>query len=175
MYYSRFKNNEKFALAAMASAWGGSLVYGWLPVLGGAEAAAGIGGLLMPSLLTLVSALSMVWWRQSRLADQQLLAQLLSASQEWRQGSVDVRLTHIGGKERPLQQLAWALNDLMDQVETAQVDMHYSMAYVIYGDFTRKSYPQGLHGGFASALKQLNAVARTLSTTTSAITELMMR
>ncbi|MGZ8224844.1 MAG: methyl-accepting chemotaxis protein, partial [Methylobacter sp.] len=76
-------------------------------------------------------------------------------------------------KERPLQQLAWALNNLMDQVETAQVDMYYSMAYVIYGDFSRKSYPQGLHGGFALALKQLNAVARTLSSTTSAITKLM--
>ncbi|HEY8097652.1 MAG TPA: methyl-accepting chemotaxis protein, partial [Methylobacter sp.] len=101
------------------------------------------------------------------------MTKLLAAGQEWAQGSVDVRLTHIGGKERPLQQLAWALNNLMDQVETAQVDMYYSMAYVTYGDFTRKSYPEGLHGGFATALKQLNRVAKTLSTTTGAITELM--
>ena len=36
MYYSRFKNNEKFALAAVAIAWLGSLVYGWMPVLSGA-------------------------------------------------------------------------------------------------------------------------------------------
>jgi methyl-accepting chemotaxis protein len=168
MYYSRFKNNESAALAVVAFCWFGSLAYGWMPVLSGAG-----GNAIMPSLLTVVSALSIVWWRQSRLADQKLLEQLLRVSQEWRQGSVDVRLTYIGGKERPLQKLAWALNDLMDQVETAQVDMHYSMAYVIYGDFTRKSYPQGLHGGFATALKQLNAVARTLSITTTAITELM--
>jgi methyl-accepting chemotaxis protein len=168
MYYSRFKNNEKFALAAVAIAWLGSLVYAWMPVLSGAG-----GELIMPSLLTAGAALSVIWWRQSKSADRQLMEKLLDTSQEWRKGSVDVRLTYIGGKERPLQQLAWALNDLMDQVETAQIDMHYSMAYVIYGDFSRKSYPQGLHGGFATALKQLNAVAKTLASTTTAITKLM--
>jgi methyl-accepting chemotaxis protein len=168
MYYSRFKNNEKFALAAIAIAWLGALVYGWIPVLNGTSE-----GIIGPSLLTAGAVLSIAWWRHSRSADQQLMKKLLSASQEWRKGSVDVRLTHIGGKERQLQQLAWSLNDLMDQVETAQIDMHYSMAYVIYGDFSRKSYPQGLHGGFATALKQLNAVAKTLSTTTTAITKLM--
>lgn len=174
MYYSRFKNNESVALAAVAFCWAVSLVYVWISGVEGMVLLSGIGGgVIMPSLLTVGSALSIAWWRASKSGDQQLLEKLLDASEEWRKGSVDVRLTHIGGKERPLQQLAWRLNDLMDQVETAQVDMHYSMAYVIYGDFTRKSYPQGLHGGFASALKQLNAVAKTLSSTTTAITKLM--
>jgi len=176
MYYSRFRNNEKLALAVAAFCWLGALVYGWMPVfslvLSGAEGGVG-GAVIMPSLLTVGAALSIAWWRKAISGDQQLLAKLLTAGQEWAQGSVDVRLTHIGGKERPLQQLAWALNNLMDQVETAQVDMYYSMAYVTYGDFTRKSYPQGLHGGFAIALKQLNGVAKTLSATTTAITELM--
>ncbi|MFU8788389.1 MAG: methyl-accepting chemotaxis protein [Methylobacter sp.] len=170
MYYSRFKNNESAALAVAALCWLGALAYGWtLLVLAGAEAT----GVIILSLLTIGSVLSVLWWRASKSVDQQLMKKLLDASQEWRQGSVDVRLTYIGGKQRPLQQLAWALNDLMDQVETAQVDMHYSMAYVTYGDFSRKSYPQGLHGGFATALKQLNGVAKTLSATTGGITELM--
>lgn len=172
MYYSRFKNNEKLALAVVACCWLGTLVYGWLIALSGTEGLA-IERIVIPSLLTVGSVLSIAWWLKSRSADQQLLEKLLGASQEWAQGSVDVRLTYIGGKERPLQQLAWALNNLMDQVETAQVDMYYSMAYVTYGDFTRKSYPEGLHGGFATALRQLNGVARTLSATTAAITELM--
>jgi methyl-accepting chemotaxis protein len=174
MFYSRFKNNESVALAVVAFCWGGSLVYGWMPVLSSVlSGAEGGGELIVPSLLTVGSALSIAWWRTSRSADQQLFRQLLGASQEWAQGSVDVRLTHIGGKERPLQLVAWALNNLMDQVETAQVDMYYSLAYVTYGDFTRKSYPEGLHGRFATALKQLNAVAKTLAVTTTAITELM--
>lgn len=172
MFYKHFKNNELAALSLAALCWLGLLAYIWMAVLSGPEFLAG-GGMIIPSFLTLGSVLAVVWWRLSKAADARLMEQLLNASQEWRKGSVDVRLTHIGGKQRPLQQLAWSLNDLMDQVETAQVDMHYSMAYVIYGDFSRRSYPQGLHGGFASALKQLNAVAKTLSSTTSAITKLV--
>jgi len=176
MFYSRFKNNEKLALAAVALCGLATLAFVWMPVLSlalsGAEGGLG-SGMIAPTLLTAGSALSVAWWRKSRSDDQQLLAQLLSASHEWAQGSVDVRLIHIGGKERPLQQLAWSLNNLMDQVETAQIDMYYSLAYVTYGDFTRRSYPEGLHGGFALALKQLNAVAKTLSTITTAIADLM--
>ncbi len=76
MYYSRFKNNEKLALAVAAVCWLGSLVYGWMPVLNlvlsGAEG--GVGGeLIMPSLLTGGSVLSVVWWRKSISGDQQLL------------------------------------------------------------------------------------------------------
>jgi methyl-accepting chemotaxis protein len=61
----------------------------------------------------------------------------------------------------------------MDQVEATQVDISYSTACVAYGNFSRKGYSQGLHGEFAVALEQFNAVAKTLSTTTTAITELM--
>jgi methyl-accepting chemotaxis protein len=173
MFYSRFKNNEKLALAVAAFCWTGSLVYIWMVALSSVGGSVASAAVVIPSLLTAVSALSVMWWRQSKEGDRLLLEKLVNASNEWRQGSVDVRLTHIGGKDEGLQKLAWALNDLMDQVETAQVDMHYSMAYVIYGDFSRRSYPDGLHGGFALALKQLNAVAKTLSSTTTAITELM--
>lgn len=170
MYYSHFKNNDKLALAIVASCWAGLLIYVWALALNGVDDG---GVVIVLSLLTVASVLSIIGWRKATEGDRLLLAKLLAASQEWRQGSVNVRVTHIGGKDGSLQQLAWALNDLMDQVETAQVDMYYSMAYVTYGDFSRKSYPEGLHGGFATALKQLNRVAKTLSTTTGAITELM--
>jgi methyl-accepting chemotaxis protein len=168
MYYSRFKNNKSVALAAVAIAWGSSLVYGWMPVLSGTG-----GSVIMPSILTAGSALSVFWVRLSRAADQQLMAKLLEKCEEWRQGVVTTRITHIGGRERELQQLAWMLNDLMDQVETAQVDMRFSLAYVTWGDFTRKSYPQGLHGSFARALKELNLVTGMLSHLTTTVSDLM--
>ncbi|MFI3155929.1 MAG: methyl-accepting chemotaxis protein [Methylococcaceae bacterium] len=172
MYYSHFKNNENLALAAIAIAWVGSLVYGWIFALSPGLNGAGR-GIIMPSLLTLGSVLSVVWWRSSRSDDQQLLERLLDVSQEWREGVVTSRITHIGGRERELQKLAWALNDLMDQVETAQVDMRFSLAYVTYGDFSRKSYPEGLHGGFARALKELNLVTGMLSSLTNTVSDLM--
>ena len=173
MYYSRFKNNEKFALAVVAFCWGGALIYGWALALSPGLLTGAGAGMIMSSLLTLGSVLSVIWWRNSRSTEQQLMEKLLTMSQEWKEGVVTSRITHIGGRERKLQKLAWTLNDIMDQVETAQVDMRFSLAYVTWGDFSRKSYPQGLHGGFARALKELNLVTDMLSSLTSTVSDLM--
>jgi methyl-accepting chemotaxis protein len=136
-------------------------------------AQSGVGRMIIPSLLTLGSVLSIVWWRASLSADKQLMKKLLTRSQEWKEGVVTSRITYIGGRERDLQKLAWSMNDIMDQVETAQVDMRFSLAYVTWGDFSRKSYPEGLHGGFARALKELNLVTDMLSKLTNTISDLM--
>lgn len=169
MSYSRFKNNDSVALTLVAITWLCLLIYIWIPALGITKSSS----LLAPALLTVLSGLSIVWWRKSKSADQRLLKNLLMVGKEWAQGSIGVRITHIGGNERPIQQLAWHLNNLMDQVEATQVDMYYSTSCVAYGNFSRKGYPQGLHGEFSVALEQFNAVAKTLSATTSAITALM--
>jgi methyl-accepting chemotaxis protein len=169
MSYSRFKNNESIALILAAITWLSLLIYIWIPALGAAEKSS----LIIPVLLTAFSLVSMIWLQKSKSSDTQLLKNILSASQEWAQGSIGVRITHIGGSERPIQQLAWHLNNLMDQVEATQVDMSYSTACVAFGNFSRKGYSQGLHGEFSIALEQFNAVAKTLSTTTTAITVLM--
>jgi methyl-accepting chemotaxis protein len=171
LYYSRFKNNEKLATASVAVFWIGSLIFNWLPTLNAVDVAA---GLIMPSLLATGSVFVFFWWQKSRLADQQLLKKIISASDDWRKGIVTSRITYIGGNERELQQLAWMLNELMDQVETAQIDMRFSMAYLGHGLFSRRSYPEGLHGGFARALTELNVVTKTLSTVTMAISDLMV-
>ncbi|MDD5227669.1 MAG: methyl-accepting chemotaxis protein [Methylococcales bacterium] len=123
--------------------------------------------------LTISAIASSLTWYRFHDYDNKLLKQLVETAQKWRNGEVHPRITNIRGKQTPLQILAWELNDLMDQVETAQIDMYYSMAYVTYGDFTRKSYPAGLHGSFAHALKRLNSLTRVLSETTNGVNELM--
>ncbi len=164
MFSSRFKMNEKFALFFVGLAWLSSLAYGFWH--SGDQ-------MLIPVILTVISIISVWTWHQSIQSNKALLKKLNVAANEWRQGNVHVRITKIGGKKTLLQQITWELNDLMDQVETAQVDMYYSMAYVTYGDFSRKSYPAGLHGGFSHALKRLNALTKILSSTTSGVNELM--
>lgn len=163
LFFKHFKIKESIALAMMALIWAAALVYTWRLSV----------DWLVPAGLTVSSVLSVLVWSLSRKSDQVLLTQVLNASQEWRKGNVSVRITQIGGKKNALQQLSWALNDLMDQVETAQVDMYYSMAYVTYGDFSRRSYPAGLHGGFAQASTRLNSLTKVLSSTINAINELM--
>ena len=153
MFFRHFKIKESVALVAIAFLWSGTLIYTWMLSV----------NWLVPACLTVGALFSVLLWKLSRRRDKILLAQLLNASQEWRKGNVNVRITQIGGKKNHLQQLSWALNDLMDQVETAQVDMYYSMAYVTYGDFSRRSYPAGLHGGFAQASIRLNSLTKVLS------------
>ncbi len=104
MYCSRLNIDESVALTFVAIAWIASLACGWLPVLhflSVAEgfAVSGIELMTQPSLLTAGAVLSVVLWRNSRAGDQQLLKMLLSASHEWRQGSIHERVTHIGGKK----------------------------------------------------------------------------
>jgi methyl-accepting chemotaxis protein len=164
MFSNHFKMNEKIAFTAVGLTWGFSLAYSWMHDSGQP---------LIPGCLTFGSIISVWAWRQSRQHNKTLLTKLKNTSTEWRLGNVSDRITNIGGKKSELQQVAWALNDLMDQVETAQVDMYYSMAYVTYGDFSRKSYPTGLHGSFAHALKRLNSLTKVLSETTTGINELM--
>jgi methyl-accepting chemotaxis protein len=164
MFSKHFKINEQVAFSAVGLTWGSSLAYSWWHDGGQA---------LVPIILTITSIISVWAWHKSRQHNKELLTKLTAASTEWRKGEVSVRITNIGGKKTELQQVAWALNDLLDQVETAQVDMHYSMAYITYGDFSRRSYPAGLHGSFSHALKRLNSLTKVLSTTTSGINALM--
>jgi methyl-accepting chemotaxis protein len=171
--YKHFKNNEDFALVASAIAWGASVVYVWVAVLSVVNEPKTGGGLIIPILLTVGSALSIVWWRLSRSGDQRLLEQLASKSHEWRQGVLSSRITQIGGRKSKLQKLAWEFNDIMDQVEIAQVDLRESMAHITEGIFTRKSFPQGVRGGYRRALVEINMVTAMLSSVTLAVSDLM--
>lgn len=163
VFSSRFKINEGIAFSAVGLTWGSSLAYSWMHST----------DWILPACLTASSVISVAAWHASRKANKILFSKILAASSEWRDGETSTRITRIGGKKTDLQKTAWALNDLMDQVETAQVDMYYSMAYVTYGDFSRRSYPAGLHGSFAQALKRLNSLTKVLSATTTGINELM--
>ncbi|MEI7840659.1 MAG: methyl-accepting chemotaxis protein [Methylococcaceae bacterium] len=164
MFSNLFKLNEKVALTLMALMWSASLGYSWL--LDNHQP-------LILTFLTLGSIISVWLWHQSNQHDKELLKKLVAAADLWRKGEVYARITQINGKQTELQKLAWSMNDLMDHVETAQVDLYYSMAYITYGDFSRRSYSEGLHGSFAHALKRLNSLTDVLSTTTAAIIDLM--
>lgn len=162
-FFNRFKINEAVAFTAVGLTWGSSLAFSWMHSI----------DWILPACLTASSVVSVAAWHSSRKASKVLFDKILDVSETWRDGEVSSRITMIGGKKTDLQKIAWALNDLMDQVETAQVDMYYSMAYVTYGDFSRLSYPAGLHGSFAQALKRLNSLTKVLSQTTTGINALM--
>jgi len=165
MFYNLFRHCQPYASIAAGALWSACLVYIWLNVTSG--------HLWVPIVLTLASMIVAIIWLRARAEEKKLFQRILNASESWQQGALGERIIHIGGNQHPMQQLAWHLNNLMDQVETMQVDIYYSTKSVAEGDFSRKGYPQGLHGEFASALNLFNDVAATLSLTTSTITSLM--
>ncbi|MDD2833669.1 MAG: methyl-accepting chemotaxis protein [Methylotenera sp.] len=165
MFYNLFKHREFYASIAATLLWSASLIYVWLSAAPDQR--------WVPSILTLASIIVAITWFRTRAEEKTLFQHILNASSSWQQGALGERIIHIGGNQRPMQQLAWQLNNLMDQVETMQVDIYYSTKSVAEGNFSRKGYPQGLHGEFASALNLFNEVAVTLSTTTTTITDLM--
>ncbi len=163
MFYKLFNVSERIALKITCLVWTGTLIGFWVVAH----------NWLISLIMTLASMLSASLYYHVYSKNRILLDQITTITEEWRKGSAEKRIIKIGGRTTKVQQIAWALNDLMDQVETAQVDMHYSMAYLTYGDFSRRSYPDGLHGGFASALKRLNSITKILSSTTNAINTLV--
>ena len=62
-------------------------------------------------------------------------------------GNLEPRITHINMND-PLSQIAWGVNDLLDQVEAYMRDTNTAVNKASEGESWRKVYPQGLNGLF---------------------------
>jgi methyl-accepting chemotaxis protein len=61
-------------------------------------------------------------------------------------GRVDTNITQNDPK---LNELAWAINDMLDQAEVTLRETRYTVKAVTSGDMHRAMFPSGLHGEFA--------------------------
>jgi len=71
-------------------------------------------------------------------------------------GNLEDRVTHIPDDKSPLSTRAWALNDLLDQLEAFMRDTETTIAYAAVGKTYRRTYPAGLHGIFRTTSQSLN-------------------
>ncbi len=80
---------------------------------------------------------------------------LTSALKQAADGNLDQRITHIkiGSATRDL---AWALNDLLDQQEAYFREVGSAFAHATLGQTYRLAMDQGLHGAFKDAMLQIN-------------------
>ena len=72
------------------------------------------------------------------------------------QGKVEGRVTHIPNDNSPTSQFAWALNDLLDQVEAFMRDATTTIENASSGKTYRVAFPAGLHGIFNIAEGLIN-------------------
>ena len=85
----------------------------------------------------------------------QVLAQIDGVLKEMLQGKFDSRITRVAWMGEP-GQIAWDLNDSLDQLETFFRDVKGSFEQVSQGEYYRRSLPGGLHGELAGSLKNIN-------------------
>ncbi len=71
-------------------------------------------------------------------------------------GKLEGRITHIPQDNSSDAILAWAINDMLDQVEAFMRETLITIESASQGKTYRKSFPQGLHGMFYYTAKKLN-------------------
>lgn len=71
-------------------------------------------------------------------------------------GKLEDRVTHIPDNNSELSEFAWALNDLLDQLEAFMRDTTTTISNASMGKTYRRTYSSGLHGLFYVTAKNLN-------------------
>ena len=71
-------------------------------------------------------------------------------------GDLEQRITHILSEDKGQEDLAWAVNDVLDQLEAFMRDVSTSIVMASDGKTYRRTFPSGLHGMFRETCIQLN-------------------
>ncbi len=71
-------------------------------------------------------------------------------------GDLEQRITHISSEDKGQEELAWAVNDVLDQLEAFMRDVSTSIAMASDGKTFRRTFPGGLHGMLRETCIQLN-------------------
>jgi len=78
-------------------------------------------------------------------------------------GNLEDRITNIPNDNSSLSQRAWALNDVLDQLEAFMRDTKTTIENASVGKTYRKTYSTGLHGIFSSTSVSLNVAITSIA------------
>ena len=79
------------------------------------------------------------------------------------QGKLEGRITHIPNDASRDAKIAWALNDMLDQLEAFMRDISTTIEFASAGKTYRHTYPQGLQGLFHSTSSKVNAAIASIA------------
>ena len=82
--------------------------------------------------------------------------QMLRVIKNAAKGRLEDRITHIPDNNSQESDFAWAINDLLDQLEAFMRDTATTIDNASAGKTYRRTYSSGLHGLFSTAAKGLN-------------------
>lgn len=98
-----------------------------------------------------------LYWFRIILEIKTLFHELLRVTEDIAHGRFETRVTYIYQKHAGgLSQIAWNVNDMVDQLETYAREVKTSFEAVANQAFYRRPRTEGLHGGFVQTLQQIN-------------------
>ncbi len=78
-------------------------------------------------------------------------------------GDLEQRITHIKSADKGQEELAWAVNDVLDQLEAFMRDVSTSIEMASAGKTFRHTFPSGLHGMFKETCLKFNGSIEAIS------------
>jgi len=78
-------------------------------------------------------------------------------------GKLEGRVTHIPNDDSEEAKFAWALNDVLDQLEAFMRDTATTIENASSGKTYRRTYSSGLHGIFRTTSKELNKAIKSIA------------
>ncbi len=96
-----------------------------------------------------------VWFVGQANSEDTLMDQLIDVAHSVSAGEFHKRIVHIG-REDKLGDVAWALNDALDQLEAFFREVSASFENVSQGRYYRRPISAGLHGQFSEVMKTLS-------------------
>jgi methyl-accepting chemotaxis protein len=84
----------------------------------------------------------------------ELMMQIASVLHNIENGKLSSRII-LDKKETPLEQIAWNINNSLDQMEIILRETRYTIEAVTDGKMYRHMFPEGLHGEFSETAKEI--------------------
>ncbi len=94
-------------------------------------------------------------WQQCQNHEDELLNQLNEVATEVGAGKLNRRIVHIERDDK-LGEVAWHINDMLDQLEAFFLEIRASFDNVSRGNYYRRPITHGLHGDFKKVMLQLD-------------------
>jgi methyl-accepting chemotaxis protein len=95
--------------------------------------------------------------------DSELFLSASNVIQEAAVGKLEGRITHIPDDGSEISKFAWAINDVLDQVESFMRDTQTTIQSASNGHTYRRNYNTGLHGAFRHTANELSGAIKSIA------------
>ena len=122
-----------------------------------------IANYILAAIIFVILALSVFIPSSGAATSSSLQEQMFRVIKLAAEGKLEERVTHIPDNSSMESEFAWAINNILDQLEAFMRDAATAIKSASEGKTYRKTYSSGLHGVFATTAKDLNKAVSSIA------------